>query len=131
MSAVAEQQVEFLLCLSSRRLPVGGLSARAGTGCVAPTPNMLADDVRQTQRTGSGVIAIGDLGPRAEDAPGRPAGRVHLQRRRPASASVAGLVDRLGFAPIELGKINEGGLLIQARGRTWGQLIFQDLAKFD
>jgi 8-hydroxy-5-deazaflavin:NADPH oxidoreductase len=49
----------------------------------------------------------------------------------PASASVAALVDRLGFAPVELGKINEGGLLIQARGRTWGQLIFQDLAKFD
>ena len=47
-----------------------------------------------------------------------------------ASASVATLVDRLGFAPIELGKIGEGGLLIQARGRTWGQLIFQDLAKF-
>ncbi len=37
-----------------------------------------------------------------------------------ASASVAKLVDRLGFAPIELGKIGEGGLLIQARGRTWG-----------
>jgi 8-hydroxy-5-deazaflavin:NADPH oxidoreductase len=47
-----------------------------------------------------------------------------------ASASVAALVDRLGFAPIELGKIGEGGLLVQARGRTWGQLIFQDLAKF-
>jgi 8-hydroxy-5-deazaflavin:NADPH oxidoreductase len=49
----------------------------------------------------------------------------------PASASVAALVDRLGFAPIELGRIGEGGLLIQARGRTWGQLIFQELAKFD
>jgi len=48
-----------------------------------------------------------------------------------ASASVAALVDRLGFAPIELGKLDEGGLLIQARGNTWGRLIFQDLAKFD
>jgi 8-hydroxy-5-deazaflavin:NADPH oxidoreductase len=48
-----------------------------------------------------------------------------------ASATVAGLVDRLGFAPVELGKLNEGGLLVQARGSTWGQLIFQDLAKFD
>jgi predicted dinucleotide-binding enzyme len=48
-----------------------------------------------------------------------------------ASASVAALVDRLGFAPIELGKIGEGGLLVQARGNTWGQLIFQDLTKFD
>lgn len=48
-----------------------------------------------------------------------------------AGASVAALVDLLGFAPIELGKIGEGGLLVQARGRTWGRLIFQDLAKFD
>ena len=48
-----------------------------------------------------------------------------------ASATVAGLVDRLGFAPVELGKLTEGGLLVQARGRTWGRLIFQDLAKFD
>jgi 8-hydroxy-5-deazaflavin:NADPH oxidoreductase len=47
-----------------------------------------------------------------------------------ASATVAALVERLGFAPIELGKIGEGGLLIQARGRTWGRLIFQDLARF-
>jgi predicted dinucleotide-binding enzyme len=48
-----------------------------------------------------------------------------------ASASVASLVERLGFAPIELGKIGEGGLLVQARGTTWAQLIFQDLVKFD
>lgn len=48
-----------------------------------------------------------------------------------ASAAVAALVDRLGFAPVELGKIAEGGLLIQARGHTWGRLIFQDLARFD
>jgi 8-hydroxy-5-deazaflavin:NADPH oxidoreductase len=46
-----------------------------------------------------------------------------------ASATVGALVDRLGFAPVELGKIGEGGLLIQARGHTWGRLIFQDLAK--
>lgn len=48
-----------------------------------------------------------------------------------ASASVAALAEQLGFAPIELGKIGEGGLLVQAKGRTWGRLIFQDLAKFD
>ena len=48
-----------------------------------------------------------------------------------ASATVAGLVDRLGFAPVELGKLDEGGLLVQARGKKWGRLIFQDLAKFD
>lgn len=47
-----------------------------------------------------------------------------------ASASVAALVDRLGFAPVELGAIGAGGLLIQARGRTWGRLIFQDLTRF-
>lgn len=49
----------------------------------------------------------------------------------PASASVAALVDRLGFAPVDLGKIGEGGLLVQARGNTWAQLVFQDLVKFD
>ncbi|MGH8782559.1 NADPH-dependent F420 reductase [Paraburkholderia sp.] len=48
-----------------------------------------------------------------------------------ASTSVAALVDRLGFAPIELGQIGEGGLLVQARGDTWGRLIFQDLARFN
>jgi hypothetical protein len=25
--------------------------------------------------------------------------------------------------------LNEGGALVHARGRTWGQLIFQDLFK--
>jgi 8-hydroxy-5-deazaflavin:NADPH oxidoreductase len=45
-----------------------------------------------------------------------------------ASATVSALVERLGFAPVELGRIDEGGLLIQARGRTWGRLIFQDLS---
>ena len=44
-----------------------------------------------------------------------------------ASAEVARLADRLGFAPIELGKIAEGGRLIQARNA----LVFQDLIKFE
>lgn len=48
-----------------------------------------------------------------------------------ASATVATLIEQLGFAPIELGKLGEGGLLVQARGSTWAQLIFQDLVKFD
>ncbi|WP_368042083.1 NADPH-dependent F420 reductase [Burkholderia metallica] len=48
-----------------------------------------------------------------------------------ASAEVSALVDRLGFAAIGLGKLDEGGLLVQARGRTWGHLIFQDLARFE
>lgn len=46
-----------------------------------------------------------------------------------AVASVADLAERLGFAPVKLGKLNEGGWLVHARGRTWGQLIFQDLFK--
>lgn len=46
-----------------------------------------------------------------------------------AVAPVAALAERLGFAPIGLGKLKEGGALVQARGRTWAQLIFQDLVK--
>jgi predicted dinucleotide-binding enzyme len=46
-----------------------------------------------------------------------------------AAAPVAALAKQLGFAPVKLGKLNEGGALVQARGRTWGQLIFQDLFK--
>ena len=36
---------------------------------------------------------------------------------------------QLGFAPVELGKLNEGGALVHARGGIWGQLIFLDLFK--
>jgi 8-hydroxy-5-deazaflavin:NADPH oxidoreductase len=46
-----------------------------------------------------------------------------------AGNEVAKLVERLGFAPVWLGKLTEGGLLVQARGNTWGPLIFQDLFK--
>ena len=46
-----------------------------------------------------------------------------------AVAPVAALAKQLGFAPVKLGKLNEGGALVHARGRTWGQLIFQDLFK--
>ena len=46
-----------------------------------------------------------------------------------AIAPVAALARQLGFAPVNLGKLNEGGALMQARGRAWGQLIFQDLFK--
>lgn len=48
-----------------------------------------------------------------------------------AAAEVAALAEKLGFAPIKLGGLAEGGLLVQARGNTWGQLIFKDLVKFD
>lgn len=44
-----------------------------------------------------------------------------------ASATVASLAQDLGFAPIEVGKIAEGGRLIQARNA----LVFQNLIKFE
>jgi hypothetical protein len=46
-----------------------------------------------------------------------------------AVASVADLAKQLGFAPVKLGKLNEGGWLVHARDRAWGQLIFQDVFK--
>lgn len=46
-----------------------------------------------------------------------------------AIAPVAALARQLGFAPVNLGKLNEGGWLVHARGRTWGKLIFQDMFK--
>ena len=46
-----------------------------------------------------------------------------------AAAQVADLAKGLGFAPVNLGKLDEGGTLVQARGRTWGPLIFQDLSR--
>jgi predicted dinucleotide-binding enzyme len=48
-----------------------------------------------------------------------------------ASAEVGALAEKLGFAPIKLGGLSEGGLLVQARGNSWGRLIFKDLVKFD
>ncbi len=46
-----------------------------------------------------------------------------------AITPVADLAKQLGFAPVKLGKLNEGGALVHARGRTWGPLIFEDLFK--
>lgn len=48
-----------------------------------------------------------------------------------ATAEIAALARELGFAPVDLGALSEGGLLVQARGNTWGKLIFKDLVKFD
>ena len=48
-----------------------------------------------------------------------------------AAAEIASLAEDLGFAPIKLGGLSEGGLLVQAHGKNWGQLIFKDLVKFD
>jgi 8-hydroxy-5-deazaflavin:NADPH oxidoreductase len=48
-----------------------------------------------------------------------------------AAAEIGELAKNLGFSPIKLGGLSEGGLLVQAHGNTWGKLIFQDLIKFD
>ncbi|MCJ2071671.1 NADPH-dependent F420 reductase [Methylobacterium sp. J-030] len=48
-----------------------------------------------------------------------------------AATEVGELTERLGFAPIKLGSLSEGGLLVQARGPTWGRLIFKDLVSFE
>jgi hypothetical protein len=46
-----------------------------------------------------------------------------------AADKVAKLAEQLGFAPVWLGRLTEGGLLVQGRGNTWAPLIFQDLFK--
>ena len=48
-----------------------------------------------------------------------------------AAAEMGALAENLGFSPIQLGGLSEGGQLVQARGNSWGQLIFKDLVKFD
>jgi predicted dinucleotide-binding enzyme len=47
-----------------------------------------------------------------------------------AAAQIGALAETLGFSPIQLGGLSQGGLLVQARGKTWGQLIFKDLVNF-
>lgn len=48
-----------------------------------------------------------------------------------ASAAIGTLAESLGFSPIQLGALAEGGLLVHGWGNSWGQLIFKDLVKFD
>ena len=48
-----------------------------------------------------------------------------------AAAEIGALAEKLGFSPIQLGGLSEGGLLVQARGDSWGRLIFKDLVKFE
>jgi predicted dinucleotide-binding enzyme len=48
-----------------------------------------------------------------------------------AAAAIAALAEKLGFAPVKLGPLAEGGQLVHAHGNSWGQLIFKDLVKFD
>ena len=48
-----------------------------------------------------------------------------------AAAEIGALAEKLGFSPIKLGGLSEGGLLVQGRGNSWGQLIFKDLVNFN
>lgn len=48
-----------------------------------------------------------------------------------AAAEIGALAEKLGSSPIQLGGLSEGGLLVHARGNSWGRLIFKDLVKFD
>jgi predicted dinucleotide-binding enzyme len=48
-----------------------------------------------------------------------------------AATKVGRVAEKLGFAPVHLGGLAEGGLLVQAHGKSWGHLIFKDLVKFD
>jgi len=48
-----------------------------------------------------------------------------------AAAEIGALAENLGFSPIKLGGLSEGGLLVQAHGNSWGKLIFKDLVNFD
>ncbi|KAA0687328.1 NADP oxidoreductase coenzyme [Neorhizobium sp. P12A] len=43
---------------------------------------------------------------------------------------ISALAENIGFAPIKLGGLSEGGLLVQSFGSSWGQLVFQHLVKF-
>ncbi|MDE1177533.1 MAG: NAD(P)-binding domain-containing protein [Edaphobacter sp.] len=44
-----------------------------------------------------------------------------------AARKVASIVEQLGYAGVFLGKLEEGGRLVQAHGNSWAPLIFQDL----
>jgi predicted dinucleotide-binding enzyme len=46
-----------------------------------------------------------------------------------ASAKVAAVATQLGFAPVELGKLAEGGVPLHAVNGEPGGLLFQNLAK--
>lgn len=48
-----------------------------------------------------------------------------------ATLEVAALIEQLGFASVNLGKLAKGSLLVQAHRATWDQLIFQDMVKFN
>ncbi|GLS44297.1 NADPH-dependent F420 reductase [Methylobacterium brachythecii] len=47
-----------------------------------------------------------------------------------AAGEIGDLAEKLGFAPVDLGGLSEGGQLVHGHGKTWGKLIFKDLVKF-
>lgn len=47
-----------------------------------------------------------------------------------AAAEIGALAENLGFSPVQLGRLSEGGLLVHARGNSWGRLIFKDFVTF-
>ncbi|MDP2782238.1 NADPH-dependent F420 reductase [Devosia sp.] len=47
-----------------------------------------------------------------------------------AAAEIGTFAENLGFSPIKLGGLSEGGLLVQARENSWGRLVFKDLVTF-
>lgn len=60
-----------------------------------------------------------------------PPDRLSLKRRRGRDRSRGGFGQTTRVRTRQAGKAQRGGALVHARGRTWGQLIFQDLFKKD
>lgn len=46
-----------------------------------------------------------------------------------AASEISALAEQLGFAPINLGGLSEGGVLVGAWSNNWGHLIFKDLVR--
>jgi predicted dinucleotide-binding enzyme len=48
-----------------------------------------------------------------------------------AATEMGALAERLGFSPVKLGGLSEGGLLVTGHENSWGHLIFKDLITFN
>jgi 8-hydroxy-5-deazaflavin:NADPH oxidoreductase len=60
---------------------------------------------------------------------GAAAGRVRIEQDADASATVASVATQLGFAPIELGRLDKGGAPLHVLSGRPGGLLFQNLEK--
>lgn len=47
-----------------------------------------------------------------------------------AADDIGALAEKLGFAPVKLGGLSAGGLLVGSHGNSWGHLILKDLVEF-